>query len=695
MNPKKINLIKPNTPATTPNSLIDSLVDYEQHGKPIFGFIRKDLGGKYEVENEDGDFINLPLIRLNQYSRNIDSKSSNALKTFASSVKNGAAKIKLDSIWQRVDHNSIATWQNLLQLHSESASLIEEASFRVALLLDKIYFKRGDKGFSARSEDEINLAKTVVAENLKLESERLALQLALRRALRGETKISFPSAISDIETIAAQGKKSELSKKYITMLDALCADEKLCDHRIPIEEKAFLILVKVGHFNVNMNLAPIRLNRPILFSTEERDSAEKLFQSFRQKTFSDRQDISNCKIFTIDSSTTQDFDDAISLVETEIGFDLGVHITDVSESITIESSLESAAKRRGTSIYCPDETYPMLPTSLSEGVLSLKEGSKRPAISFLISLSKDYLIQKRSVQVTTISVSKRLSYDEVDRCLEGKISLNDQDLLFKFKEITEALEAARLDRGATSFLRRDLTPEIEKNGKIRLVSNTDDTPARKIVSELMILANETASLFAKENCIPFLYRSQEHPAEDIESSVSHIPEGPAREYGRRSKLKRSEVTTQSLSHFSLGLDAYCQITSPIRRYLDLVLIRQLNAFIKDKFIFYSQEALLSLKDSITPNLDEASIIQRERNRFWLLRYIEQLKTKTLSGTVVKLDGPRPLVELDGLTAIFSFNLHSNDRKQNNLKLGDHIELEITKLQPNKDKLHLKEISKGT
>lgn len=685
-------------PKQTKEVPYDSLVDYELHGKLVFGFIRNEHQKKFQIENELGEFINLPTERLHFYPKKTSTSSIQALKNFSNNAKNIAFSVLLENLWNDVTETEKAiSFNDLLTIYAKiiqkELSLEEYAGLRIALLYDKIYFKRDKQGFIKKNEQEIITSKQAASENLKSERERLALSLAIKKIHAGDKKTQLPECISELMHIAALGKKSEYSKAHASMIDSLCEEMKLCDFRSPIEDKCHEILTHIGYINKDANLSPIRLGRPTAFSKDEREDAEKIFQTYKTKTFNDRITLSSVNIFTIDSDSTQDFDDALSIQKDNNKITIGIHITDVSESINSDSILEATAKRRATSIYCPDETFPMLPNSLSEGVLSLKENAPRPCISFFITIDHELKPSLREIRRTLVSVTKRFSYDDVDEILEKNGNNQHEEDLKDLWAIASSLEKRRLDMGSIMFARRDLAPELDSNGKVKLVSNTDDTPARKLVSEMMILANETAAEFAYTNNLPFIYRTQAKPEGEIEALVSHIPEGPAREYARRSQLKRSEILTDAASHFSLGLSHYCQITSPIRRYLDLILMRQINNYLKDGKVTYSKEELASIVASSTEHLDEASLIQRERNRFWLLKYIEQLKISEIKGTVVKLDGPRPLVELDGLTSIFSFMPDKKlDNFQTRLKLGDVINLKITKLIPHKDKFYLQEVS---
>ncbi|MBT4260212.1 MAG: RNB domain-containing ribonuclease, partial [Nitrospina sp.] len=89
------------------------------------------------------------------------------------------------------------------------------------------------------------------------------------------------------------------------------------------------------------------------------EQAKKITSRINNKDLNNRKDLTDWTIFTIDGETAKDFDDAISLDVTDIGFRLGVHIADVSHYVKKNSYLDKEALERGTSIYFPSDVIPM------------------------------------------------------------------------------------------------------------------------------------------------------------------------------------------------------------------------------------------------------------------------------------------------------------------------------------------------
>lgn len=684
-----MNLTPNNNPPSDLDKIIEekALLEYDLHGKPLLAIATSRKEHKYFLLNEKNEEVALGHNRLFIYPHTNPYKTPNELTNFAKELTQFANKYPADTLWTLIKgQDKELSIEEIFNLSGLENNLINFAGIRRTLLLHNLYFKRSENGFRSKSEEEVGRGKEASQERMLEEKEKLTLQLALGKRIAGDKKAALPPSISYIEEISALGKKCSHAKVFSELIDNLIS--KLSP-KVPlkhIEQKAFYILKEIGHFSDNQNLSPIRLGRPVGFNSEERSDAERLFRESKTIQTDNRIDLSSLFTFTIDSEDTQDFDDALSLVEEDGKSILWVHIADTSSHITEESPLFKTLLRRATSIYCPDETIPMLPPSLSEGVLSLKEGQRKLAISYKFELN-ELVAKPISIHASIIKVTKRFSYEDVDSILCDKFDHPHYNVLHTLWDLASNRELLRLENGAILFNRRELTPSIEKGKKIKLVINSDDTPSRKLVSELMILTNEFAGSFAINNNIPFVYRSQEGPDVDIESYASAIPDGPAREFSKRGLLKKSNISLNPGRHAGLGLNVYCQVTSPIRRALDHILINQLRTFILTGEVVYSREKLDALLGELQLGGDEAHIIQRERTRYWLLKYMEQEKYKGFTGTIVRVDGARPLIELDNLYSIFTFN---PAKEVGPSRLGENIRLVITKLDPQNEKLYLDE-----
>ena len=163
----------------------------------------------------------------------------------------------------------------------------------------------------------------------------------------------------------------------------------------------------------------------------------------------------------------------------------------------------------------------------------------------------------------------------------------------------------------------------------------------------MILANNLSAQYAAQNNIPFIFRSQP-PSEPNDIDLSTIPVGPAQDFAKRVGLTRSVTSTTPLPHATLGLDAYAQTSSPIRRYADLINQRQLCAQLAGETLPYTQESIKETLHTLETPLVISRNVARDTKKYWLLTFLRQMQKRkeTINGTIIRLDGRFPIVELD-------------------------------------------------
>lgn len=323
-----------------------------------------------------------------------------------------------------------------------------------------------------------------------------------------------------------------------------------------------------------------------------------------------RLDLRGEAIFTIDSAETKDIDDAISLKATEEGFELGVHIADVSYYVRPGTQLDEEAFARATSVYYASSVAPMLPKELSNGVCSLNEGEDRLAFSCLMKLDKQGRIQSYQFAKTLIRSRVKGVYKEINALLAGEA---EECVALRYREVADqfaVMEQLYHKRLALRKARSGLELET-KEGKLILndagvcvgVECRERGVSECMIEEFMLLANECAANLGRTEKLPFVYRVHEEPDPDkVKNLVQMLAAcGIAvkfkkavptqRELGkildevRGTKLETAVNTAVLRSmqkadyqpapkgHFGLALEDYAHFTSPIRRYPDLSIHR--------------------------------------------------------------------------------------------------------------------------
>ena len=355
------------------------------------------------------------------------------------------------------------------------------------------------------------------------------------------------------------------------------------------------------------------------FPDKVRDEAKKFEGAeVSEKDCEGRMDLRALPIFTIDSAETKDIDDAISLTRTsDGGFELGVHIADVSNYVKPGTELDNEAFSRATSVYYADQVVPMLPKALSNGICSLNENELRLAFSCLMRLDKEGNLTDYRFVKSIIRSRVKGVYSEINALLAGTA---DAEIKAKYADVIDQLPAMKELYGHRARLRKERGCMDIESGEVKLIldenSRCIDVKKRtsgeseSMIEEFMLLANQCAAHFARVKQIPFVYRVHEEPnAEKLErlhallqacgindhfakdvptpKELSAILEGvrgtPYEQIintGMLRCMSKALYEEKPKGHYGLVLKDYAHFTSPIRRYPDLAIHRIMTDMLK-------------------------------------------------------------------------------------------------------------------
>ncbi|MDR1179170.1 MAG: RNB domain-containing ribonuclease [Spirochaetales bacterium] len=339
----------------------------------------------------------------------------------------------------------------------------------------------------------------------------------------------------------------------------------------------------------------------------------------------ERLDLTHLEAFAIDDEDSEDPDDALSFD----GGKLWVHVADPACLIRPGSEEDLAARDLGATLYLPEKKIPMLaPEMIARFGLGLQEVS--PALSFCLSLNGDGSIAETEIRLTKIRVT-RMSYTQAQAVLR-------EPPLRAIYELTSCYNARRARNGA---LRIEL-PEVKiraAGGKVS-IRPLAATESGDMVSGAMLMAGEAAARFALSHGIPVPYATQEPPDSSPSPSSPSSPAKPqtlADMYECRKKLRPSASRSSPSPHAGLGLELYCRATSPLRRYLDLVLHQQLRAFLSGAKLLSPDEITtrIGVCDTLTATVQKT---ERLSKLHWTLVYLQQNPGWQGSATVVEKRG---------------------------------------------------------
>jgi len=441
--------------------------------------------------------------------------------------------------------------------------------------------------------------------------------------------------------------------------------------------QARVLLVKLGEWEEDENLALLRSGVETTFTHNQLEAAARLTD--QQADLAGREDLRDLPCITIDGPLTQDFDDAISFRIVGDELHVGVHIADVAGAIPADSILDLTAAERALSQYLPRRQIPMLPADLSRDVLSLRQGRDSNAISLLCRFDKTGVLLDYRFAPSVIHIEQQLIYEDVNEALEG-------DPLFKeMHRFSQRLQNKRMRDGALNLSLSDL--EVRFNGELSLELVEQDTPSRTIIAECMILYNWLAAKLCMENQIPILFRTQADPGErfplDEKGYLYYV-------FRQRRKLSPLHIRTKPGPHSGLGVEMYIHATSPIRRYIDLVNQRQIRNYLLQKELIYSVKMLKEIRISTEPIIKNLGIINRNRLRYWILKYLSQHRGKKLKALV--LDEFKNKYRI----VLTDFHLLVDIKRQEGsiLSQGQEILVEVKKADPWDDIINLEYIDEG-
>lgn len=339
------------------------------------------------------------------------------------------------------------------------------------------------------------------------------------------------------------------------------------------------------------------------FPTRVIEEAKAFGNRVSQNEIKNREDLRDQECFTIDPETAKDFDDALTLKLDEEGiYHLGVHIADVSAYVRSGSLLDFEAYQRANSTYFPGTVVPMLPSALSDNLCSLKPNVNRLTASVMMRFDSQGNMLDYRIARTVIKSAKRFSYREAKEVLDGKKKSVHAPTLNLMVQLCLLLKKKRYERGSIEFALPEIVVIVDEKGVPQKTDYISYDITHQLVEEFMLKANEVVAQHLNSQGKHLAYRIHDEPSEEnmkdfamLVSSFGYtLPEKPApadfqklfdeamhTSYGPYlasayiRRMRMAIYSPENIGHYGLGLTHYCHFTSPIRRYIDLVIHRLL------------------------------------------------------------------------------------------------------------------------
>ncbi len=397
--------------------------------------------------------------------------------------------------------------------------------------------------------------------------------------------------------------------------------------------------------------------------------------------------------FTIDPADAKDFDDAISFQKLEEGYQIGVHIADVSFYVKPGTKIDDEAYQRGTSVYLVDRVIPMLPEELCNDKCSLRPNEDKLCMSVIFTMDADAHVLKYKICRTVIRSNARYTYDNVP----------DSEPIRVLKELSKKMRAERIAKGALTIEQEEIRFKLDEKGHPTDIYFEKPDENHHLIEEFMLLANRTVAT-AVGSGRPFVYRVHDLPDSEKLEEVKKFK----RQCAMTAKMRHHEVSqeavqraidmltiraqakavysTYNIGHYGLAFSHYTHFTSPIRRYPDLMVHR-----LVEKYILTGKKETLTraeLEDKCEHcSACEQEATQAERDSIkmfqamWMKDHVGEILTGFITGITdfgffVQLETSR----CEGLIPMITIE------HPENFVLGDKVTVQVTRVDLHRNQI---------
>jgi exoribonuclease-2 len=614
-------------------SLQGKIIEYIEQGRFICAMVVEEGAKRLRLLNQNGREVNLPAARLvhkTNVSYPVNQSRDDIVKLLKDADLTRAdmmAQVALEEIWQVVieEEGQSFTPQFLAGLSfGEDAGDDHVAAFLRTIFVDRLYFKYKEGRVIAHSAEVV---EQLQAKRQKEKQQEALLDRGaenLRLMVQGQAPEYWPERelclemVRDYYLFGNDAKESSLTRALLKKAG------------LTRPHDVYHLLIKAGIWQMDENVALLRYELPVEFGDQELSEAAVAEPSAEELLADKRKDFRALPLLTIDGPATRDFDDALHIEKKGGNFLVGIHIADVAHYVKPDSALYQEASRRMTSIYFPEAQIPMLPPQLSEGVCSLIAGKVRAAQSFMVLLSPRGEVLEYEIVSSVVEVKRQLAYGESDQLVGDDPELRD------LARLADQLLRRRVEAGALILPIPDVNVRLADDNAVSVELMPVDTPSRSLVQEFMVLANSLAAEYLADRQAPGLFRAQGTPHQRF---IQGIDKDLFTIFRQRKQLKPGELLTYPKPHSGVGVMQYTTVTSPIRRFWDLVMQHQIGTLLLCRGPLFNEDEMQAVIGSMATIMPKINQVRRWRHRYWLLKYLEPKLGNRLQALMVN-KGPR-------------------------------------------------------
>ena len=529
---------------------------------------------------------------------------------------------------------------------------VDSKDINGALDFDKVIFRPNEKNKTARVEKIIERQNNiVVAEVISTINGKIL------------------STINTPEKVNIHIRQGELEKYYDG--DRLVVNVE--SYSTPNEIKGKIIEKLGNKKEPNIEEVTIAASRGFTtkYSKEYLDELAAIPDKVTDEDIKGRLDLRNDVIFTIDSESTKDMDDAISIKVLDNGnYQLGVHIANVSHYIKKGSAIYEDAIKRGNSAYFANSVIPMLHFDISNGICSLNEDVDRLTKSCIMEINKKGKVVNYYITDSVIHSKKKMTYEDINKIFEDGVIISEYlpyyDSLKILKELTTILKEKHEKDGYIAFASNEIKTIVDNNDETLEFKNVHQGIGQEMVEYSMIAANETVAGHVFWMRLPFIYRIHNEPREKrIEEAMeiakkigyrfskikdmggSHLLQQVIKQLSVKEEFQalsqffvktmpRALYSTENIGHFALALDFYTHFTSPIRRGCDLIVHELLDLYDKDiSYVNFEEleDELAIISEHISYTERQADMVEYEINALRMIKYMRENIGKTYKARI--------------------------------------------------------------
>lgn len=458
-------------------------------------------------------------------------------------------------------------------------------------VLDGLYFRGTPERITVVSAEEVARIRAARAAEA---AEKAAWAAFLDRARGGHVAAEDHRYLREVEDLALG--RIERSR----VMRALGREET--------PENAHATLLEFGAWDATVNPYPVRLGLNLRAPDLPLPAAWAEPGLFRGDAA--RRDLTHLPAYAIDDATTDTPDDALSFEPLGQGGRVWVHVADPASLILPGSPLDLDGRSRGVTLHLPEAVVPMLPAAVIP-LLGLGLAEASPALSFALDVDAEGRLLSLEI-VPSLVRAMRLTYEEADA------RLMDEPFA-ALRRLMSAYEAGRRADGAVSIDMPEASVRVN-DGEVHICPVLPFA-SRHLVENAMVMTGAAVARYAAEHAIPLPYAAQEPPDNGSALAFAPGPEATLSEmFALRRTMKRSQHRSAPAPHFGLGLPAYVQATSPLRRYFDLVTHQQLRAHLAGAPLLTAAEIIERIGE-VEPLIAAARQAETLSNRHWTLVHL--------------------------------------------------------------------------